>query len=385
MRFSVRKGLLAAISLLLSLQLLVLSSCSCTEDSGQQVSAVASDEAAVTQSTQASTEPATESAETLQRRQNLTAQVEEYMDSCDFSGSILISVDGVILCEYYHGFADKANGTPNGASTKIELGSVTKQFTAAAILLLQEQGKLNVLDTVDEYIPEYDFAGELTIENLLNMTSGIPDYLNSMIYLDAIDEIDMMEPTDFDSVLKFANYNGLEFTPGTSYKYSNTNYMLLGEIVARLSGVSYEEFVEENILKPLEMNNTSMNMNNADAVGYLIDGSEGDKSDTTYFGAAGEMVSTALDMNKWLCGLAEGKVLSDSSLNQMFYNSGMGYGYGWFISEGGYYWHTGQSMACYTMDLMSMDYSTKVIVLSNVDDENVETICVDLYNMALGI
>ncbi|MGN0457269.1 MAG: serine hydrolase domain-containing protein [Acutalibacteraceae bacterium] len=378
MKHYIKKSAVSALSIITASLLLL---CSCSQENTP--SAVETSDPTEAPS-QVQTEPATDDEVTAQRRERLKAAVDGYMEQYDFSGSILISVDGISLCEYSRGFADKSNATPNTSTTKIELGSITKQFTAAAIMLLQEQGKLSVYDTVDKYIPEYDFGGDMTIENLLNMTSGIPDFLNSMIYLNDIHEIDMMEPCSFENVLRFANSNGIEFTPGSSFKYSNTNYMLLGEIIARLSGVTYEQFVENNILKPLGMTNTTMNMNDADAVGYLIDGSEGDKSDTTYFGAAGEIASCTVDMNKWLNGFVNGKVVNQSSMNQMLNNSGMGYGYGWFISQNGYYWHTGQSMACYTMDLISLDYGINVIVLSNVDDENVETICTDLFNTTVG-
>lgn len=378
MKHYIKKSAVSALSIITASLLLL---CSCSQE--HTPSAVETSDPTEAPS-QVQTEPATDDEVTAQRRERLKAAVDGYMEQYDFSGSILISVDGISLCEYSRGFADKSNATPNTSTTKIELGSITKQFTAAAIMLLQEQGKLSVYDTVDKYIPEYDFGGDMTIENLLNMTSGIPDFLNSMIYLNDIHEIDMMEPCSFENVLRFANSNGIEFTPGSSFKYSNTNYMLLGEIIARLSGVTYEQFVENNILKPLGMTNTTMNMNDADAVGYLIDGSEGDKSDTTYFGAAGEIASCTVDMNKWLNGFVNGKVVNQSSMYQMLNNSGMGYGYGWFISQNGYYWHTGQSMACYTMDLISLDYGINVIVLSNVDDENVETICTDLFNTTVG-
>lgn len=378
MKHYIKKSAVSALSIITASLLLL---CSCSQENTP--SAVETSDPTEAPS-QVQTEPATDDEVTAQRRERLKAAVDGYMEQYDFSGSILISVDGISLCEYSRGFADKSNATPNTSTTKIELGSITKQFTAAAIMLLQEQGKLSVYDTVDKYIPEYDFGGDMTIENLLNMTSGIPDFLNSMIYLNDIHEIDMMEPCSFENVLRFANSNGIEFTPGSSFKYSNTNYMLLGEIIARLSGVTYEQFVENNILKPLGMTNTTMNMNDADAVGYLIDGSEGDKSDTTYFGAAGEIASCTVDMNKWLNGFVNGKVVNQSSMYQMLNNSGMGYGYGWFISQNGYYWHTGQSMACYTMDLISLDYGINVIVLSNVDDENVETICTDLFNTTVG-
>lgn len=378
MKHYIKKSAVSALSIITASLLLL---CSCSQENTP--SAVETSDPTEAPS-QVQTEPATDDEVTAQRRERLKAAVDGYMEQYDFSGSILISVDGISLCEYSRGFADKSNATPNTSATKIELGSITKQFTAAAIMLLQEQGKLSVYDTVDKYIPEYDFGGDMTIENLLNMTSGIPDFLNSMIYLNDIHEIDMMEPCSFENVLRFANSNGIEFTPGSSFKYSNTNYMLLGEIIARLSGVTYEQFVENNILKPLGMTNTTMNMNDADAVGYLIDGSEGDKSDTTYFGAAGEIASCTVDMNKWLNGFVNGKVVNQSSMYQMLNNSGMGYGYGWFISQNGYYWHTGQSMACYTMDLISLDYGINVIVLSNVDDENVETICTDLFNTTVG-
>lgn len=378
MKHYMKKSAVSALSIITASLLLL---CSCSQENIP--SAVETSDPTEAPS-QVQTEPATDDEVTAQRRERLKAAVDGYMEQYDFSGSILISVDGISLCEYSRGFADKSNATPNTSTTKIELGSITKQFTAAAIMLLQEQGKLSVYDTVDKYIPEYDFGGNMTIENLLNMTSGIPDFLNSMIYLNDIHEIDMMEPCSFENVLRFANSNGIEFTPGSSFKYSNTNYMLLGEIIARLSGVTYEQFVENNILKPLGMTNTTMNMNDADAVGYLIDGSEGDKSDTTYFGAAGEIASCTVDMNKWLNGFVNGKVVNQSSMYQMLNDSGMGYGYGWFISQNGYYWHTGQSMACYTMDLISLDYGINVIVLSNVDDENVETICTDLFNTTVG-
>lgn len=379
MKATVKKKALSAISILIVMLCLFAS---CSQDS--QSNGSNGESSSVVEETQALTEPVTEDEVTVQRRERLQNAVDGYMEDYDFSGAISISVGGVTLCEYSHGFADKSNATPNTQNTKIELGSVTKQFTATAIMMLQEQGKLSVYDTVDKYIPEYVCGGDITIENLLNMTSGIPDYLNSMIYLNDIDEIDMMEPTNFENVLDFANSTGYEFTPGSTYKYSNTNYMLLGEIIARLSGMTYEEFIEKNILQPLGMTNTTMNMNDADAVGYLIDGSEGDKSDTTYFGAAGEMASSVVDMQKWMNGLFDGKIISQDSLYQMLSNNGMGYGYGWFISQNGYYWHTGQSMACYTMDLISTEYDIKVVVLSNVDDESVETICVDLYNATVG-
>lgn len=378
MKHYIKKSAVSALSIITASLLLL---CSCSQENTPSAVETSDPTEALSQ---VQTEPATDDEVTAQRRERLKAAVDGYMEQYDFSGSILISVDGISLCEYSRGFADKSNATPNTSATKIELGSITKQFTAAAIMLLQEQGKLSVYDTVDKYIPEYDFGSDMTIENLLNMTSGIPDFLNSMIYLNDIHEIDMMEPCSFENVLRFANSNGIEFTPGSSFKYSNTNYMLLGEIIARLSGVTYEQFVENNILKPLGMTNTTMNMNDADAVGYLIDGSEGDKSDTTYFGAAGEIASCTVDMNKWLNGFVNGKVVNQSSMYQMLNNSGMGYGYGWFISQNGYYWHTGQSMACYTMDLISLDYGINVIVLSNVDDENVETICTDLFNTTVG-
>ncbi|MGN1111941.1 MAG: serine hydrolase domain-containing protein, partial [Acutalibacteraceae bacterium] len=232
MKHYIKKSAVSALSIITA-SLLLLCSCS-QENTPSAVETSAPTEAP----TQAQTEPPTEDEVTVQRRARLKEAVDGYMEQYDFSGSILISVDGVSLCEYSRGFADKSNATPNSSATKIELGSITKQFTAAAIMLLQEQGKLSVYDTVDKYIPEYEFGSDMTIENLLNMTSGIPDFLNTMIYLNDINEVDMLEPCNFSDVLSFANSNGILFTPGSSYKYSNTNYMLLGEIIARQSGLT---------------------------------------------------------------------------------------------------------------------------------------------------
>ena len=206
MKHYIKKSAVSALSIITASLLLL---CSCSQENTP--SAVETSDPTEAPS-QVQTEPATDDEVTAQRRERLKAAVDGYMEQYDFSGSILISVDGISLCEYSRGFADKSNATPNTATTKIELGSITKQFTAAAIMLLQEQGKLSVYDTVDKYIPEYDFGGDMTIENLLNMTSGIPDFLNSMIYLNDIHEIDMMEPCSFENVLRFANSNGIELS-----------------------------------------------------------------------------------------------------------------------------------------------------------------------------
>jgi CubicO group peptidase (beta-lactamase class C family) len=184
-----------------------------------------------------------------------------------FSGSVLISQHGQVLLSKGYGMADRAQKTPNGPQTRFGIGSNTKQFTAAAILLLQVRGKLKVTDLICKYIPDCPSAWSvITIKELLTHTSGIIDYVNTLS-----DFVGYAGPplTPLQITAHFRDLP-LEFVPGTTWKYSNSGYFLLGYIIEQVSGVSYETFLQNNILTPLHLGDTGYNHNsNGMAVGYV--------------------------------------------------------------------------------------------------------------------
>ncbi len=318
---------------------------------------------------------------TKERKARIKELADDYISEQDFSGTVLVGVDDAVLYTSVSGLANKETGDQNQIHTKYEIGSVTKQFTATAIMLLYEQGKLAVTDTVEKYFPEYLYADRVTVENLLNMTSGIPDYLNDVLYLFEQGELSAEDTFTAEELLTILNNRALDFEPGTQYAYSNSNYYLLGDIIEQVSGMPYSQFIRQNILEPLKMQNTSFDLKNATAKGYYKDGEEALRADTSYFGAAGEMVSTVQDLFQWQDAFINGKIVSKATVHKMLTDNGFGYGYGWFLDEDKCY-HEGNTMAFYSIDMISYLEGIRVVVLSNVDDKLAAEIGMQMYTIA---
>jgi CubicO group peptidase (beta-lactamase class C family) len=237
-----------------------------------------------------------------------------------FMGSVLVAKDGAIVFEHSYGWANLEWKVPNTASTKFRLGSVTKQFTAAAILLLEERGKLKLDDPVAKFIPEAPSAwGKVTLYHLLTHTSGIPDFSDFPDYATL-----KLSPIDPARALERLRDLPLGFTPGEKYSYNNTGYVVLGYVVERVSGQSYETFLRENILKPLKMNDSGYDSNSAvvprRASGYAP--GPGGLTNAPYIDmhvplGSGGLYSTTEDLLRWTQGLFGGKVLSAASLSKM--------------------------------------------------------------------
>jgi CubicO group peptidase (beta-lactamase class C family) len=172
--------------------------------------------------------------------------VQDYVQRKIFIGSILVARDGKIVFDKSYGSANLEWGIPNSPTTKFRIASLTKQFTAASIFLLQERGKLNIDDPVKKYVPDAPAAWDkITIHNLLTHSSGIPNSYDGIASWS-------QTKTPEELVAAFRN-KPLDFEPGTTRKYSNAGYYLLGYLIERVSGPSYKEFVSENIFKPLDM------------------------------------------------------------------------------------------------------------------------------------
>ena len=209
-----------------------------------------------------------------QKEQAAVDDMRAYIQNLDFSGTVLLGVgDNVIYCDSY-GYSDKKAKTENENGTVYQIASLTKQFTGAAVLLLQEQGKLSVTDKLSKYISGYKYADKLTIENLLFMTSGLQDFADAYI----LDELDETKEYNSGEIFDFVKDYDLWNTPGKVYEYCNTNYYLLGMIIEKASGKTYEEYVTENIFQPLGMTSTSLDNSTVTAKGY----SWGKEYDQTY-------------------------------------------------------------------------------------------------------
>ena len=292
-----------------------------------------------------------------------------------FSGSVLITQHGHVLLNKGYGFADRANKTPNGPQTRFAIASDTKQFTAAAIMLLEVQGKLKVSDLICAYIAPCPTAwGVITIKELLTHTSGIPNYT---------DWLGFPGPpmTTLQVIADFRDLP-LDFTPGTTWKYSNSGYFLLGYIIEQVSGLSYEAFLQENIFTPLHLSDTGYNHNsNGVAIGYM-DGSAAPAKlwDPSIEYAAGALYSTVEDFNRWEQALTTDALLPAASRAEMFapqaaISDGLGYGYGFFVgtddSGRPVIWHDGGCPGFLSIELRYPVDDVTVIILSNQDNSYV--------------
>jgi len=233
-----------------------------------------------------------------------------YADDGWFMGSVLIAQNGKVVLSKGYGWADAEWSIPNSPSTRFAIASITKEFTAASILLLEERGKLKTDDLVKKYLPEAPASWDkITIYNLLTHTSGIPD---------AGVEYESGPPEKM-----LFHDKPLEFQPGEKWSYSNQGYVVLGYVLESLSGQTYEDFVHDNIFKPLGMNDSGMDSNFTviprRASGYSPGENGIDNAERIYHSAfaAGGIYSTTEDMLRWEEGLFGGKLLTPVSLHKM--------------------------------------------------------------------
>ena len=246
--------------------------------------------------------------------------VQSYVANKQFMGSVLVAQDGKVVFSKGYGFANLEWDVSNSPTAKFRLGSVTKQFTAACILLLEERGKLKIDDAVKKYMPDAPAAWDkVTIFNLLTHTSGIPSFTGFPDYAST----EAIATTPEKLVARFRD-KPLEFQPGEKWNYSNSGYVLLGYLIEKISGQSYSQFVQDNIFTPLGMKDSGYDSNSAiiahRAAGYapsdkgLINAGYIDMSIPL---SAGALYSTTEDLLRWEQGLFGGKLLSVASLQKM--------------------------------------------------------------------
>jgi CubicO group peptidase (beta-lactamase class C family) len=272
--------------------------------------------------------------------QTLDRNFEEYLDAAqrvlNFSGAVLVAKDGQVLFTKGYGMADISSSRPNAPETKYMMGSVTKQFTATAIMQLAEKKLLNLDDPIGKHLPDYPqpAAEGVTIYHLLTHTSGITEYTD----LPRFDEMytKAVRPEDVVSIFKDLP---LLFEAGSEWRYSNSGYYLLGFIIEKVSGETYGEYMRKHVFEPLGMSNTSFPHGFADlpgsARGHRFDSASTLAPEVVVHSnlpySAGGLYSTVGDMAKWDRGLRNGTLLSPESLTRMFTPYKDHYGCGWFI------------------------------------------------------
>lgn len=240
--------------------------------------------------------------------------------SGDTSGlAVLVARDGKIVFQGGFGLADIEKKTAVTPETKFRIGSVSKQFTAAAMLRLAEQKKLSLDDTLDKYFPDFPKAGGVTLRQLLNHTSGVHSYTSKPEFIGRVKEA--IEPA---KLIEWFQNDPADFEPGKGFAYNNSAYFLAGEIVAKVSGKSLNDYLQEAFFKPLEMKSTGVYVNSSPpegaAVGYSFTNDKFEPAldwDMSWAGGAGALYSTVGDLFRWNEALYAGKVVSQASLADM--------------------------------------------------------------------
>ncbi len=310
---------------------------------------------------------------------NITAELDEYMTALAnagrFHGSVLVARDDTILLSKGYGIADFEFSVPVETSTVFPIGSNTKQFTAAAILKLQEQGLLDISEMVTKYIPDAPRWEGIKLEHMLNHTSGIPSE-GAYITTDT-DIIPLSELAG--KIMQLP----LEFEPGKGHTYSNNGYITLSYIIEKVSGMTYDEYLRKYIFKPLEMNSTGHH-NSRDvfkncASGYTTVAGrhihyEPQNIHNRY--GAGGLHSTTEDLFKWMCALHQKRIISADLYGSMIEND-----YGLVkgrIKDHIIIGHGGRAVGFISYTLYFPESRTAIIFLSNHDRTPMATLAKDL-------
>jgi CubicO group peptidase (beta-lactamase class C family)/uncharacterized protein YneR len=310
--------------------------------------------------------------------------------------SVLVAKDGNVIYKKAFGISNMELDITADPKHVYEVGSITKQFTAVAILMLEEQGKLSLDDAITKFIPDYPTQGKtITVHQLLNHTSGIKSYTN-MPSFKSLARTDMT-PTEL--IDKFKN-EPMEFDPGTQYNYNNSGYILLGHIIEVVSGKSYADFIQTNIFDKVGMTNSyygsmvDLIPNRASGYSEIESGyRNADYLSLTLPYAAGSIMSTTEDLLKWQNAISANTLIKKSSLDkavngsQLNNGEAINYGYGWIkgdINGSRTIEHSGGIFGYTTNGIFLPEENIYVIGLSNCDCNNVGAVITNVAAMAIG-
>lgn len=311
-------------------------------------------------------------------------------------GTVLVSSKGKIIYKKAFGMANIELNVPMQVDNIFRIASITKQFTAVAILQLMENGKLNLNDEITRFLPDYPTQGaKITIEHLLTHTSGIRDYA---VIKDTVQR-GKIDFTPGEMISYFQN-QPMRFAPGTRHEYSNSNYFLLGYIIEKITGKTYGQYLDENIFQPLGMTN-SLYSNETKilknrAAGYTNTGKAIENAaplSMTHPYAAGAILSTVEDLFKWQQAVNSYKLIKKETLEKaltrykLTNGTEVNYGYGWrmgFIQGSPSIWHGGLINGFFTMAMYLPKENVYVAVLSNCNCISPANVTAKLAAVAIG-
>lgn len=272
---------------------------------------------------------------THQMAHDLNVYMRTQVQNSHFSGAVLVGRAGEVLFEAGYGLADVEWQIPNRPNTKFSIASLSKQFTAVLIMKLQEQGKLHATDLICRYLDSCPATwSSIRISQLLSHTSGIPDFTDIPSFL-----AERRLSRSKDQVILTFRDKPLEFSPGAKFRYSNSNYFLLGVIVEKVSGSTFEDVLTQEILAPLRLNDSGIASGDSiiekQARGYRATPEgrvvDADIMDAGWTFGAGAIYSTVGDLKKWDDALYTEAILPRSTLTSMWTPVKEGYGYGWYV------------------------------------------------------
>lgn len=288
-------------------------------------------------------EPTWNYSELKRKSADISNTLDDIITSNKYRGTVYVKIGNALEYIGTNGFSDKDRHTKNSTDTCFRIASLTKQFTAVAVMQLVEKGKLSLDDTIDKYFPSYKYGKKITVKNLLTMTAGIKDYINkdgdtnTYAYNESQIEFKVSAKNSAKenkkAVMDWIFNQKLNFEPDEKYMYSNSAYFLLGDIIEQVSKTSYEKYVEEKILKPSGMMNTGFESTDKLAVGYQ---DIYDNAWTLYPGvgySATSLISNVPDLLKWVDALCTNKLVSEETFKEMTTPYKDNYGYGFVVSE----------------------------------------------------
>ena len=326
-------------------------------------------------------EPTWNYSELKRKSSDISENLDAIITDNKFRGTVYVKIGNALEYIGTNGFSDKDRHTKNSTDTCFRIASLTKQFTAVAVMQLVEEGKLSLDDTIDKYFPSYKYGKKITVKNLLTMTAGIKDYINkdgdTNTYAYNESQIEFKVSAENSAkknkkaVMDWILDQELNFEPDEKYMYSNSAYFLLGDIIEQVSETSYEKYIKENILKPSGMMNTGFEGTDKLAVGYQ---DIYDNAWTLYPGvgySATSLISNVPDLLKWVDALCTNKLISEKSFKEMTTPYKGNYGYGFVVSkDSNMISHTGKIDKYNAALVFTKDENQIYIALSNYSNSS---------------
>ena len=324
--------------------------------------------------------------------------------------AVLVVRNGQPVFHRGYGVTDLRTLHPINAKTDFRLASFTKQFTAAAIMLLAHDGKLHYDDHLTDFFPEFPLYGKpITVRNLLNHTSGLPDYEDILLaqYPNTPDD-QILQIHDAGVLKLLEQQTAARFPAGTQWSYSNSGYVVLAQIVEKVSGISFGQFLEERIFVPLKMNHTLAYEKGKNEISHRAYGHtpekggwrETDQSSTSATLGDGGVYTSLDDLAKWDRALREHTLISEAEMQPALTpvqpadgpakdsdGKAVSYGFGWHLEPYKGHkrmWHAGETTGFRTTIQRFPDDNLSVIVLANRSDVNAEQLALKVTDLYLG-